>query len=170
MLENQIPTGPSQQVPCSERQFVPAVNHVNHAIPHSLRLQGSCFRGRHRILPTPAPAKESLPSLISALLFSILLLSFPCCRLVSLVSGQYCIVLVQRSQSILSTTLTPLSQVRRSPIMSDKSQQPLPFVYQFAAGAVAGVSEVCDYTSTDVLRLYMSAWSRRVASSKTSSN
>lgn len=34
-------------------------------------------------------------------------------------------------------------QVRRSPIMSDKAQQPLPFVYQFAAGAVAGVSEVC---------------------------
>ena len=26
--------------------------------------------------------------------------------------------------------------------MSDKTQQPLPFVYQFAAGAVAGVSEV----------------------------
>ena len=27
--------------------------------------------------------------------------------------------------------------------MSDKAQQPLPFIYQFAAGAVAGVSEVC---------------------------
>lgn len=27
--------------------------------------------------------------------------------------------------------------------MSDKPQQPLPFIYQFAAGAVAGVSEVC---------------------------
>lgn len=26
--------------------------------------------------------------------------------------------------------------------MSDKPQQPLPFIYQFAAGAVAGVSEV----------------------------
>lgn len=27
--------------------------------------------------------------------------------------------------------------------MSDAPQKPLPFVYQFAAGAVAGVSEVC---------------------------
>jgi solute carrier family 25 2-oxodicarboxylate transporter 21 len=27
--------------------------------------------------------------------------------------------------------------------MSETPQKPLPFVYQFAAGAVAGVSEVC---------------------------
>jgi hypothetical protein len=27
--------------------------------------------------------------------------------------------------------------------MSETAQKPLPFVYQFAAGAVAGVSEVC---------------------------
>jgi hypothetical protein len=27
--------------------------------------------------------------------------------------------------------------------MSDTPQKPLPFIYQFAAGAVAGVSEVC---------------------------
>ncbi|KAJ6036162.1 hypothetical protein N7540_000441 [Penicillium herquei] len=34
------------------------------------------------------------------------------------------------------------TRVNPAAIMSDKPQQPLPFVYQFAAGAVAGVSEV----------------------------
>ncbi|KAJ5714184.1 uncharacterized protein N7483_011365 [Penicillium malachiteum] len=33
-------------------------------------------------------------------------------------------------------------RVNLAAIMSDKPQQPLPFVYQFAAGAVAGVSEI----------------------------
>lgn len=46
--------------------------------------------------------------------------------------------------------------------MSDKSQQPLPFVYQFAAGAVAGVSEVCISLSIGITLLSMSALECRV--------
>ncbi|EPS29280.1 hypothetical protein PDE_04229 [Penicillium oxalicum 114-2] len=36
--------------------------------------------------------------------------------------------------------------------MSDKAQQPLPFVYQFAAGAVAGVSEILVMYPLDVVK------------------
>jgi solute carrier family 25 2-oxodicarboxylate transporter 21 len=54
--------------------------------------------------------------------------------------------------------------------MSDKPQQPLPFIYQFAAGAVAGVSEVCVYVPIEIARLYMSAWSRRVTPRKVPNN
>lgn len=32
--------------------------------------------------------------------------------------------------------------------MSETPQKPLPFIYQFAAGAVAGVSEVCTFPRT----------------------
>jgi solute carrier family 25 2-oxodicarboxylate transporter 21 len=37
--------------------------------------------------------------------------------------------------------------------MSDAPQKPLPFVYQFAAGAVAGVSEVCLFHAAKQFRL-----------------
>ncbi|KAF7715081.1 Mitochondrial carrier protein [Penicillium ucsense] len=36
--------------------------------------------------------------------------------------------------------------------MSDKAQQPLPFIYQFAAGAVAGVSEILVMYPLDVVK------------------
>jgi solute carrier family 25 2-oxodicarboxylate transporter 21 len=37
--------------------------------------------------------------------------------------------------------------------MTDAAQKPLPFVYQFAAGAVAGVSEVCLFHAAKLFRL-----------------
>ncbi|KAJ6006390.1 hypothetical protein N7451_004334 [Penicillium sp. IBT 35674x] len=40
----------------------------------------------------------------------------------------------------------------KQPIMSDKPQKPLPFVYQFAAGAVAGVSEILVMYPLDVVK------------------
>lgn len=42
--------------------------------------------------------------------------------------------------------------------MSEKKQQPLPFVYQFAAGAVAGVSEVSLSDPENGLRLDWWCW------------
>jgi hypothetical protein len=72
--------------------------------------------------------------------------------------------------SIIPSTIANSPQVRRSPIMSDKPQQPLPFVYQFAAGAVAGVSEVCASVFIDIARFYMSAWSHRVTPRKMPNN
>ncbi|KAJ5248797.1 hypothetical protein N7468_000248 [Penicillium chermesinum] len=50
-------------------------------------------------------------------------------------------ILLLRSEQLPLFSLH-LLHLRTTAIMSDKQEKPLPFVYQFAAGAVAGVSEI----------------------------
>ncbi|KAJ5186422.1 hypothetical protein N7449_011186 [Penicillium cf. viridicatum] len=58
-----------------------------------------------------------------------------------------------RKPPLFSLLLSPtLVLFRYSAIMSETPQTPLPFVYQFAAGAVAGVSEILIMYPLDVLK------------------
>ncbi|KAJ5420240.1 hypothetical protein N7465_002759 [Penicillium sp. CMV-2018d] len=58
-----------------------------------------------------------------------------------------------RQPPLFSLLLSPtLVLFRYSAIMSETPQAPLPFVYQFAAGAVAGVSEILIMYPLDVLK------------------